>query len=195
MMSAETAGTDGGPHHATGDRRIHAGKLAWGTVMIALGGVLLVEQLDLFYFDHLIRLWPLVLVAVGGITWGTARGRDQRRSGLWLVALGGWLLVNTLGLLGFWWSTSWPLLIMAAGVVHLAEPKPGEARADGLWPLAIGFWCLVNTRRIWGLFWDDSWPLLLIVIGALLVTRSLGRRRGRKPAASSETEGEVSDVG
>jgi hypothetical protein len=124
-----------------------------------------------------------VVVGVGGATWGTAQGANQRHSGLWLIALGGWLLVNTLGLWGFWWSNSWPLVIMAVGVVQLVEPKLGEDRWSGLWPLAIGLWCLVNTREIGGLSWAHSWPLLLVLLGALLVARSLGGRKATPIAA------------
>ena len=170
-----------------GERRpIHAGKLAWGAVLIVLGGVLLIEQLDVFYFDNLIRYWPLVLVAVGGVTLATARGRDQRHSGMWLLGIGGWLLVNTLGLWGFWWANSWPLILILAGSIHLLEPKPGRDRLAGLFPLGIGAWCLVNTRELGGLWWSNSWPLLLIVIGVLLVSRSLpGARRRRGAEAGS----------
>lgn len=169
-----------GQNGGDGRRPLQAGKLAWGVVLIALGGVLFIEQLDIFYFDNLIRYWPLVLVAVGAVTLATAKQGGQIRSGLWLLALGGWLLVTTVGIWGFWWDDSWPLVIIAAGLIHLLAPRSDEERWAGLVPLGIGLWCLVNTRHVGGLSWDDSWPLLLVVIGTILVSRSLAGLHKRR---------------
>jgi len=164
------------------------GRLAWGLVLLVLGGVLLLERLGMFYLDEYFRWWPFlvisgVLVTLGVLSLVSARANEQRRSALWLLALGGWFLLNALELFGFWFHNSWPLIILATGVIGLLYPKPGEARANAFWPLAIGGWLLINTLGLWGFTWGDSWPLLLILLGASLVVGALfgtGRRRGHR---------------
>lgn len=155
-------------------RGIDFGKLAWGVVLVGFGMLLLLDRLDLLYLERYWRYWPLILVALGVISLAGARTVEKRRSALWLLGIGLWLLVNTLELFGFWWNDSWPLVVMLAGVVDLVQPKRRGSRWGGVWPLAIGFWLLVNVRELWGFSWDDSWPLILIVVGALLVIRAVG---------------------
>lgn len=164
------------PERAAPERTVDVGKLGWGLVLVLIGGALLLERLDLFYVDEYLRYWPLLLMALGGVITAAAGTADKRRSGLWLLALGVWFLVNTLELWSFWYSDSWPLIIVFAGVINILQPKAGDSRLRGLLPLAIGGWLLVNTREIWGLEWEDSWPLLLIAIGAVMVVRAVAER-------------------
>lgn len=161
------------PAPAVEGRGIDFSKLGWGVALVAAGLLLLLDRFDLLSLSGYWRYWPLILVVAGLVTLTGARTAEKRRSALWLLGIGAWLLVNTLELAGFWWSDSWPLVIMLAGVVDLLQPKPGESRADGLWPLALGGWLLITIRHWWGFTWGSSWPVLLIAVGALLVVRAL----------------------
>lgn len=44
----------------------HKDSLFWGFILVALGGLLLLENFDVDVFQHLARLWPLILIAWGG---------------------------------------------------------------------------------------------------------------------------------
>lgn len=103
--------------------------LAWGLILIVVGGLFLAEELALADFGHLIRdYWPALL-----ILFGIAKlfGRESRGGGLTLIAVGSWLQIANLELFGFDWS-SWPLLLILIGVATIlrafvdAALPPGE---------------------------------------------------------------------
>jgi len=99
--------------------RVRFGSLATGLVLIAVGGALLLDRLawvDFGGLGGLWRYWPLIVIALGLAKLIDARSRRGRGSGLWLMGLGGWMLVSSLGLFGFGWHNSWPLLIILVGL-------------------------------------------------------------------------------
>jgi len=44
----------------------HKDTLFWGLILVAVGGLLLLENFGLDTWRHLARLWPLILVVWGG---------------------------------------------------------------------------------------------------------------------------------
>lgn len=160
-----------------GGRGIDFSRLAWGLVLLALGALFALERFTPFDFHGYYRFFPLILTAIALASLATARTPKQIRSGLWLLGISSWLLINFLHLAGFHWGSSWPLVVMIAGIVDLLQPKPGENRLDGLWPLGIGVWLLVNVLGLGGLNWSNSWPIILIFAGIAMVVRSLTERK------------------
>lgn len=81
----------------------------------------------------------------------SATQRGTIVGGIWLIALGGVLLVQQLMHLG--WGQAWPLFLVMAGV---------GTGASSLVALA--------GRRIgsWTILWALVWPLILVVVGLLL---------------------------
>jgi len=47
----------------------------------------------------------------------TRRRGGKRRSGVWLIVVGLWGLVNEWRVFGLTYGTSWPLLVMASGAL------------------------------------------------------------------------------
>ena len=174
---------------------IHTGKLTWGLVLIAIGSLILLDRFTGIEIASIRFVWPLIPVVIGVVTFATARGRGGRRSGLWLVAVGFYLLASVQGWYGLEWHNSWPLVVMAAGVIELIYPKRGESRYEGLWPLGIGIWLAANVWGIGGMDWSTSWPLVIILIGALMVGKALlaPRRRARAAAEQASREAEGTD--
>jgi putative Mn2+ efflux pump MntP len=39
--------------------------LVWGVVLIIVGAIILLEQLDIDVFDHVWRFWPVILIIWG----------------------------------------------------------------------------------------------------------------------------------
>lgn len=95
--------------------RAHGGKLVAGVILIALGVFFLLFNLGMVEMDLPWEWWPLILVAIGAGRLVTADNHDERRSGLWMILIGVWLLINFQHLFGLSWHNSWPLLIIAAG--------------------------------------------------------------------------------
>ena len=97
-----------------GSRR--SGALVGGVILVALGALFFLDRHAQFAGGFW-KLWPFAMVAIGALGLANARDWPQRRSAIWLMLVGGWLLVNTLDLFGLTWSTSWPLLVIAIGVL------------------------------------------------------------------------------
>ena len=92
-------------------------QLAIGIFIILAGVFLALDSLNVLEVEGFFRLWPAVVIAIGG---SMLAKRDDPKSRFWggvLVFLGSWLLLNTLGLVrvGFW-DLFWPLLLIGLGV-------------------------------------------------------------------------------
>ncbi|HEX2494295.1 MAG TPA: DUF5668 domain-containing protein, partial [Steroidobacter sp.] len=88
-----------------------------GVIIIALGALLLADNLDLINSKYVIRaLWPLLLIAVGV---GMVRGPDLRRRRAWgwvLITFGAWIFLDRIG----WvhvslWHVLFPGLLLFVG--------------------------------------------------------------------------------
>ena len=116
-------------------------QLAVGICLIVFGALLTLDRLSIVAATESLRLWPTLLVILGG--WMLVQRRDGggRGWGYILVFLGCWLLLNTLGILrvGFW-ELFWPVVIIYVGASLVMRtmgrtsapsvPTPGAA-ADG----------------------------------------------------------------
>lgn len=161
----------------SGASTIDLAKLTWGLVLVGLGGLLLLERLDLILWERIWRYWPLLLVGIGGVQVVLASSRGGRRVGLWLIGIGAWLLINFLEVFDLFFDTSWPLLLVIAGAIGLAVPRRPGRWGLPLVVLLVGIWLFLNVQHAFGLYLDTSWPLILIALGGLLIFRGLTERR------------------
>jgi predicted membrane protein len=85
-----------------------------GVIIVLVGVSLLLDQLGIQSADHVTRFWPIILVAVGFLS--LSRGRRGSVTGVVLIFLGGWLLLNTLGWLMLSpWEFIVPIAVVAVG--------------------------------------------------------------------------------
>jgi predicted membrane protein len=85
-----------------------------GVIIVLVGVSLLLDQLDFEPAGHVMRFWPVILVAVGFLS--LSRGRRGSVTGVVLIFLGGWLLLNTLGWLMLSpWEFIVPIAVVAVG--------------------------------------------------------------------------------
>jgi predicted membrane protein len=115
-----------------------------------MGIVLMLDRMGVLDARAAFRLWPLVIVAAGVVTYvkGSQVGRTN---GVILMGLGGWLLLNSLGIIriGFW-DLFWPAVLIAAGTAlvlqTLQRGRESAASGDGdrLTVLAV----LSGVRRV-----------------------------------------------
>jgi len=87
-------------------------------VVIAVGVVLLLNQLALFPHGFILYLWPVVFIAVGLVKVFAGSGGD-RGLGVLFVLVGVLLELNDLGITHLRFRDLWPLLIVAVGVALL----------------------------------------------------------------------------
>jgi len=109
------------------------GGLATGLVLMLVGVLFLLDNLRLVHFRFFSDAWPLILVVFGVVRMIDA---PERSSGLWLVAIGLWLLINENEIWGLTYHDSWPLLIVVAGLSmvwkalrgHTVPPAKGSGQ-------------------------------------------------------------------
>ncbi|MEE8604408.1 MAG: DUF5668 domain-containing protein [Candidatus Aminicenantaceae bacterium] len=61
-------------------KRANGSKLAWGLVLIALALIIFLSNMNVYIWDLLARLWPIVLIIWGG--WKLYYGLKERREEL-----------------------------------------------------------------------------------------------------------------
>ncbi|HVT60069.1 MAG TPA: DUF5668 domain-containing protein [Thermoanaerobaculia bacterium] len=91
-------------------------RLIVGLCILAFGTLLLLDRLDLFYArDFLHTYWPAILV-LAGIARLASPGCHSPVVSLALIFVGGWLLLDHLGIVVFNARVLWPLALVLVGL-------------------------------------------------------------------------------
>jgi predicted membrane protein len=91
-----------------------SGKYIAGFILMAVGLVMLLKQLDLFFFPSWIFSWPMILIIIGLVK----KGNNRSKNSSWLILI----VVGCLFLLEQIFPGTqivrhcWPLIIIAAGL-------------------------------------------------------------------------------
>jgi predicted membrane protein len=120
--------------------------LVVGAFIVAIGVLLLLDNLGIVRFHNLWDFWPLILVIFGvakilechttsGYVWGGM-----------LALFGGLLLLDNLGILTFEFSLLWPVLLVGFGISMLVRALDRRKYIDG--PVASGN----PDLAIWAIF-------------------------------------------
>lgn len=91
-------------------------RVVFGAFIVVVGLFALLDNLHLFD-SHLVQpYWPLVFVALGALKIANSRGPGGVLWGAALIAVGGGMTLQNLGLLHFEWRQLWPLALIWAGL-------------------------------------------------------------------------------
>lgn len=93
--------------------RRHTPSLVLGVCIILFGLALTLDQLNVPHADFLVKLWPLILLALGAVK--LRQGDGFNTGGFILVLLGAYLLVANFSPDGIAGSL-WPLILVGVGV-------------------------------------------------------------------------------
>src|SRR4029077_19930363 len=88
-----------------------------GLVVIAVGVIFLLSNLNIVYVHELWRYWPVVLIAAGLARLVDAQSDGARSTGGVLLVVGALFLANTLGFLHLTWRDYWPLILIGPGLL------------------------------------------------------------------------------
>src|SRR3979490_2236277 len=101
-----------------------------GVFLVLMGVVLALDQLGVLQANHILRFWPAALIVLGLIT--LQRGdRHGAVRALVLIIVGGWLLLNTLGLVSLdLWGFIWPLLLVFFGARIMMNNQGSRSNAS-----------------------------------------------------------------
>jgi hypothetical protein len=61
-------------------KRANGGKLAWGLVLIALAVIIFLSNMNVYVWDFIARMWPIVLIIWGA--WKLYYGLKERQEEL-----------------------------------------------------------------------------------------------------------------
>ncbi|HZE27291.1 MAG TPA: DUF5668 domain-containing protein [Terriglobales bacterium] len=106
--------------------RRSSGAMIAGVMIIAVGAILLLNQLGMFPHGIVVQFWPVVLVVIGLIKVFSGKDRGERVVGGCLIAAGTILQTNHLGITHIAWSQAWPMFIIVVGlmlVIHAFSEK------------------------------------------------------------------------
>lgn len=97
----------------------HSPRVLAGLVLLVFGGIMLLKQMNIFFFPHDLELWPLWLV-FAGLYFG-ARSNFHKPSSIILITIGIILLItnNVHGAEDF----IWPVGIIAFGIWMILRPR------------------------------------------------------------------------
>jgi predicted membrane protein len=101
----------------------NSGRIFWGLVLVIIGGLFLLDTLNVAEAGHLLSdYWPVILILVGLWILVSSGWRNLLTS-LILVALGVVFLLINLNILEHnVWNYAWPLAIVVAGLWLILRP-------------------------------------------------------------------------
>ena len=120
------------------ERRRANSRLFLGVVLLAVGMLLLADNLGYDLPFRLWQAWPLIVVALGAIKMLWPREADDRRDGFWTLVAGAYCWISVWRLFGLHWGTAWPIFLVAQGVMIVIDgsrcrattPKSGAGDAS-----------------------------------------------------------------
>ena len=99
------------------------GPLFPGLLIMTVGIVFLLDNLDLVDSGQVLRFWPVVLIAVGVKHLSEARDRGTGVSGAVLAGVGGLLLLSSLNVIDVDVWQLWPLFLIVFGFTMLRRAR------------------------------------------------------------------------
>lgn len=108
-----------------------------GLVVLVVGVVLLLGQLNLVNPDHVLRFWPLLLIVFGIHNLLAGCGMGRRFWGVFLVLAGVILQLENLGYDHIRFEIVWPVFVIAAGVLLMLQ---AFGRSGGGGMTGRGWW-------------------------------------------------------
>ncbi|MEP0821746.1 MAG: hypothetical protein HRF44_02760 [Ignavibacterium sp.] len=96
-------------------RSLSTPRMVWGAVLLLLGAILLLDNLNIVYLGRAWDHWPLILVAIGVGRLLAAGHWRECGSGLWWILIGLWLEVSIHRFWDLGFRESWPILLIGIG--------------------------------------------------------------------------------
>src|SRR3954447_7762196 len=94
-------------------------RIVFGLMVILFGAMALLEPLGRWWGVALdVHIWPFILMFLGLARFANyPEDRGSLRSGVWLILIGVWGVVNEYRIFGIHYTRSWPLLVIFAGLM------------------------------------------------------------------------------
>jgi len=103
-------------------RLVRTPRLVVGLAIALFGVLLVLDRANLTLAAQVLRFWPAVLIVLGASIFAQSRKVGGGVNGILLMALGGWLLLNSLGIVRISvWQLFWPMILIAIGTILVVQ--------------------------------------------------------------------------
>jgi predicted membrane protein len=130
------------------------GQLIGGSLIILLGVIFLLDNLNIIESRQILRLWPLLLVFAGLKNVFETTDRAGAVRGTLVASAGALLLLNSLDIISFRFWQLWPLLLIVFGFQMLmralpapANPSPNDATDSAQYVSSSAFLAGVHSQN------------------------------------------------
>jgi len=123
------AGSPNDPHEVRPARPRFTPQALFGVIVIVVGVLFTLDNLDIIDASAYLRYWPAGLVAVGLLKLWQARAGQGVIGGLVLVVLGSWMLAERIVAIRIRLYEVWPLLLVFLGAYMVWKGFGGARRA------------------------------------------------------------------
>lgn len=107
--------------------------IAPALVVIGIGVLFLLNNLNIFFIHDVWRFWPGILIAVGLVKLVDSPDSSGRLTGGVMVGVGALFLADNLGFLNLSWDNFWPLILIGAGLLMLwSRLAPSQAASPDI---------------------------------------------------------------
>ena len=149
------------------------GRVFLAIALIAVGLVLLLNNLSMGVLPNKLELWPVLLMALGAAIGADAvrnKEKDPLFGAVILFLVGTLFLMTESGYLKGGFEKLWPVFIVILGIAFMSNSfMSGTARGlvIGLIYAAVGFVLLASTHGKLNIKLDlvTYWPVILIILG------------------------------
>ncbi len=127
--SFRTAGNPNDPHERSVARPRFTPQALFGVIVIVVGVLFTLDNLDIIDASAYLRYWPAGLVAVGLLKLWQARAGQGILGGLVLVVIGSWMLLERMVAIRIRLYDVWPMLLVFLGGYMVWKGFGGARRA------------------------------------------------------------------
>jgi len=115
----------------THSRRLDFGGMTGGLIIVLIGLVLLLDNLNVLDSKYVFRFWPVLLIVYGLKRLNEARHGAAAIPGILWTSVGALLLLDRFDVLHFSFWALWPLLLIAFGLQVLLRSASGPPTPGG----------------------------------------------------------------
>jgi predicted membrane protein len=121
-----------------------------GVLVIAMGALFLLDNLDIIDFHRALSFWPLAFIIAGIVKLFDTSSQNGYAIGIALVAVGVAMILNRLGFFYVSWHTVWPLILIALGGMVVYRAVAARRQPASWSKLEPGSDSVVEVTAIFG---------------------------------------------
>ncbi|MGJ9419656.1 LiaI-LiaF-like domain-containing protein [Massilia sp. CMS3.1] len=114
------------------ERRANRGatsQVLMGVLVIALGLLFLLDNLDIIHVRDALAFWPLIFIFAGVAKLLDTTTPNGYLLGLAGIGIGVTMILQRLGIIDFSWRAAWPLVLIAVGAMVVYRAMTGQRTA------------------------------------------------------------------